>query len=130
MLVLDENLPDAQRLQLRSWRIPFRVIGVDLATEGTPDENVLSLLHHLPQPTFFSLDRDYYRPAWRHSGYGLVWLEVRARQSAEYIRRFLRHAEFDAQAARLGIVARVQADGILVWRLRRSEPEWTPWPQA
>ena len=28
MLVLDENLPAAQRLLLRKWRIRFRAIGI------------------------------------------------------------------------------------------------------
>ena len=31
MLVLDENLPAAQRLWLRKWRIHFRVIGIEVA---------------------------------------------------------------------------------------------------
>ena len=55
MLVLDENLPAGQRRLLGSWRIRFRQIGVDLAAWGREDTDLIPVLHHLPQPTFFSL---------------------------------------------------------------------------
>ena len=58
MLVLDENVPAGQRLLLRSWRIRFRVIGGEVAFSGAKDENIIPALHRLPNPTFFSLDRD------------------------------------------------------------------------
>ena len=127
MLVLDENLPAAQRLSLRKWRIHFRVVGVDVSAWGTDDENLIPVLHHLPQPTFFSLDRDFYRPDWLHGDYGLVWLDVRGRQAAEFIRRFLRHPAFDTQAKRMGVVARVHADGVLYWRVGKRSPTAFSW---
>jgi hypothetical protein len=129
MLVLDENLPAGQQQLLRKRRIRFRVIGADVASRGTDDENLLAVLHHLPQPTFFSLDQDFYRPDWAHSSYGLVWLDVRGRQAAEFIRRFLRHPLFVTQAKRLGIVARVHADGIVYWQARQSAPKAIRWRQ-
>jgi hypothetical protein len=60
MLVLDENLPAGQQQLLRKWGIHFRMIGVDLADSGTDDDNLIPLLHRLPQPTFFTLDQDFY----------------------------------------------------------------------
>ena len=57
MLVLDENVPAGQRLLLRKARVKFRVIGVEVAGSGTTDENIIPVLHGLPRPTFFSLDR-------------------------------------------------------------------------
>ena len=72
MLVLDENLPAGQRLLLRKWRIRFRVIGIDVASRGSDDENLLPIFHELPRPLFFTLDKDFYRPEWSHPGYG--WL--------------------------------------------------------
>src|SRR6267154_387312 len=98
MLVLDENLPAGQQQLLRKWRIHFRTVGVDLAASGTDDENLIPVLHRLPQPTFFSLDRDFYRPDWAHADYGLVWLDIKARQAADIIRRFLKHPTFDTQS--------------------------------
>ena len=47
MLVLDENLPEGQRLWLRRWRFRFRVIGANVAFSGTKDENLIPVLHRL-----------------------------------------------------------------------------------
>jgi hypothetical protein len=128
MLVLDENLPAGQRLLLRKWRIRFRVIGVDVANRGTEDENLLPILHHLSRPLFFTLDKDFCRPEWVHPRYGLAWLDVRDDQAAEFIRRFLKHPEFGTQAKRVGIVAKIQLNGITYWRRKRSSPKSAVWP--
>ena len=129
MLVLDENLPAGQRRLLRSWRIGFRVIGVDVASRGADDADLLPVLHHLARPTFFSLDHDFYRPDWAHARYSLVWLDVRGREAAEFIRRFLRHPAFRTQAQRMGTVVRVQVDGLSCWRIGRRFPDSLPWPR-
>ena len=127
MLVLDENLPEGQRLWLRKWRIRFRAVGIEVAASGTKDSNLIPVLHRLANPTFFSLDRNFYRPDWAHRGYCLVWLDVRGRQAAEFIRRFLKHPAFDPQAKRMGTVARVHADGLLYWRVAESAPRSAAW---
>ena len=128
MLVLDENLPAGQRRLLRRWRIHFRVVGVDVASWGTHDENLIPWLHRLAQPTFFSLDRDFYRPGWAHSGYGLVWLDVADDHAAEFIRKFLRHSSFDTQAKRMGTVIRVHSGGVVCWRSKQRSPQSLAWP--
>jgi hypothetical protein len=112
---------------LRSWRIHFRVIGLDVAAWGTEDESLISALHRLPQPTFFSLDRDFFRPDWAHASYGLVWLDVADDRAAEFVRRFLRHPAFDTQAKRMGRVVRVHDGGLRYWRLRESSPKSAAW---
>ena len=127
MLVLDENLPADQRQLLRRWQIHFRVVGVDMGTSGDDDDNLLPVLNHLPQPTFATLDRNFFRYDWAHAGYCLAWLDVRRREAAEFIRRFLRHPVFDTQAKRMGIVARVHADGIQFWRLGDRTRQTTRW---
>ena len=124
MLVLDENLPEAQCQKLRDWRIRFRTIGVELASHGTKDQNLIPVMHRLRHPTFFSLDRDFYRPEWRHAAYCLVWLDVNDDQAADFTRRFLRHPAFDTRAKRMGVVARAHPGGVQFWRknehIRRS----------
>lgn len=127
MLVLDENLPAEQRLWLRKWRVRFRVVGVDVALLGTQDENLISLLHCLPQPTFFTLDQDFHRTRWAHASYGLVWLDVEDDQAAEFIRRFLRHPAFDTQAKRMGIVARVHPGGVRFWKVKQRGAQLVAW---
>ncbi len=127
MLVLDENLPAGQRQLLRDWRIRFRVIGQDVAARGATDENLLPVLQHLPRPTLFTLDRDFYRPARAHPAYGLVWLDVKPGQAAAYMRLFLRHHLFDTQAKRMGLVARVHADGVAFWHFGRRPARTVSW---
>ena len=126
-MLLDENMPAAQRLLLRDWRIHFRGVGVEVGRSGTKDDNLIPCFHRLPQPTFFSLDRNFYRRDWIHSHYGLVWLNVRGREAANFIRRFLRHSSFNAQAKRMGIVARVHPDGVQFWQLGQRFPQRIGW---
>ena len=128
MLVLDENLPAGQRLLLRRWRIRFRAIGEELGDAGTQDENLIPLLHRLPQPTLITLDRDFYRPELAHDGHCLVWVDVRGREAADFIRRFLRHPAFNTSAKRMGLVIRAHVDGVSCWRPDRRLPQDTPWP--
>jgi len=97
MLMLDENLPAGQRLLLRNWRIRFWLVGEEIAFAGAKDENLIPVLHRLSKPTFFSLDQDFYGPRLAHRRYCLVWLDVRGRQAAEFVRRFLWQPAFDSQ---------------------------------
>ena len=119
MLVLDENIPEGQCQKLRKWRFRFRTIGVEIASWGTKDENLIPILHRLSDPTFFSLDRHFYRPSWTHPSYCLAWLEVGDDFAAEFIRRFLRHSAFDTNAKRMGVVARLHVNGIQFWRMKK-----------
>ena len=127
MLVLDENLPARQRLLLRSWRIRFRFVGEEVAFAGAKDENLIPVLHRLPKPTFFTLDHDFYRPELVHRGYCLVWLDVRGRQAAEFVHRFLRRPAFDSQAKRMGLVVRVHLEGVEYWQIGKYARNSVPW---
>ena len=111
MLLLDENIPAGQRLLLREWRIHFRAVGIEVGRKGTKDENLIPVLHRLPQATFFSLDRFFFRSDLLHHSYCLAWLDVADDQASDFIRRFLKHPRFNSQARRLGKVVRVHANG-------------------
>ncbi|MDE3077398.1 MAG: hypothetical protein KGJ86_18425 [Chloroflexota bacterium] len=76
MNVLDESFLQDQRRLLAGWRIRVRQVGVELGRSGMKDDEIIPLLHQLRRPTFFSRDRDFYKPALRHPGYCLIWLEV------------------------------------------------------
>ncbi|HTA30158.1 MAG TPA: hypothetical protein VK731_06720 [Candidatus Cybelea sp.] len=129
MNVLDENLIAQQCVLLRAWRIPFRQIGQHLATQGTLDENLIPLLLRLPQPTFFTHDRDFFRVSLCHARYAVVYLEVSDEVAAEFIRRFLRHPSFDTTAKRLGIVAKVQISGVQYWKKGRPGLRSADWSE-
>lgn len=115
MNVLDENIIEEQRLLLRQWHVPVRHVGYDLWRAGVQDDEIITLLLQLPHPTFFR--------RWRHAQYCLVYLTVDEDQAATYIRRVLRHPQFNTIAKRMGLIMRVSPDQLTVWRLH-ADDEW------
>jgi hypothetical protein len=59
------------------------------------DDEIIPFLLTLQQPTFFTLDWDYFKRSLCHARYGLVYLDVSRDESALFIRRLLRHQAFD-----------------------------------
>jgi hypothetical protein len=127
MNVLDENFPKDQRLILQGWRISVHHIGFDLGWDGMKDAEIFPLLHQLRRPTFFTFDLDFFRRRLCHAGYSLVYLVVPQTEAAAYVRRLLRHPDFNTQAKRMGSVIRVARPGLTVWRLHAESEESIPW---
>jgi len=127
MNVLDENVVAQQCQRLQRWHIPFRQIGRHLSSHGTPDENLIPLLHQLAQPTFFTHDEDFFKASLCHGHYALVYLDVTDKETAEFVRRFLKHPAFDTQTKRLGIVARVRAEAVQFWHKGGSGLQTVAW---
>jgi hypothetical protein len=125
--ILDENVIDNQRQLLRSWRIPFRHIGYDLGRQGMKDTEIIPFLHQLRRPTFFTGDQDFYKPNLCHARYCLVYLAVEKSEVAIFVRRLLRHREFDTEAKRMGTVIRVSHAGLSVWRLHAEKEVHFDW---
>lgn len=107
MILLDENVPEAQRLLLRSWRIPVRQIGLEVAKKGVQDDAIIPLLHTLGRTTFFTRDLGFFQRSLAHSSYCLVCLDVSQHEVASFVRRFLRYPRYATQRQRLGSVVRV-----------------------
>ena len=99
MILLDESIGEDQAGLLRDRRITVRQIGRGLAAKGFLDEALLPLLHALRRPTFFTRDRDFFRRNLVHPRYCIVYLDVADSDTARFIRRFLRHAEFRTEHA-------------------------------
>jgi hypothetical protein len=126
--VLDENIDCYQRERLDRWKIHFRQIGVEIGRSGMKDRNdIVPRLHHLPRPTFFTCDHDFYHPTLRHARYCLVHLDVARQEAAEYIRRFLRHPAFRMKAQRMGKVVRVRHSGISFWQVNDNHEHIVGW---
>lgn len=102
MNLLDENIREDQRILLRKWRIPFRQIGKEIADNGTADQNLIRLLHNLDRATLFTQDRDFFKQSLSHKTYSLAYLDVRSKEVAHYVQRFLKHPNFCTQAKRAG----------------------------
>ncbi|MEX2262023.1 MAG: hypothetical protein WD696_08720 [Bryobacteraceae bacterium] len=127
MIILDENILDGQRLLLEAWRLAARQIGVNLGRKGLKDEEIVVLLRQQRKPTFFTRDGGFYHPDVRHRSYCLVVTSVGQNEVAAFVRRFLRHPDFDTQAKRMGRVVRVSHAGLAVWRLRAQAEIHTVW---
>ncbi len=128
MNILDENILESQRQLLMKWRVPFRQIGYEVGSKGMNDDQIIPFLLTLPRPTFFTQDWDYYKQGLCHAKYCLVVVDVRRVECAAFIRRVLRHPEFDAQAKRMGHVIRASHRRLAVWRLHAENEmhfQWT-----
>ena len=127
MIILDENILDGQRLLLEGWKIAARQVGLDVGRKGLKDEEIVVLLRRLRQPTFFTRDVGFYTPALRHPHYAIVVAAVGQYEVAAFVRRFLRHALFDAHSKRTGRILRVAPSGITYWQLRQEDQTVAGW---
>jgi hypothetical protein len=127
MIIIDENFPESQRQLLRGWRISFRQIAVEIGREGMKDDEIIPMLHQLKQPTFFTLDEDFFDPTLRHAGYCLIYLYVNQYDSAAFIRRILRHPQLNTKQKRMGCVIRSSHAGLFIWKLHQDEKVTQTW---
>src|SRR5438552_16430016 len=117
MYIMYEYILASQRQRLRSWLIPVRQIGVDIARKGCQDEEILPFLHQRRRPTFFTRDRGFYRREVCHRRYGIVSLQVVPEEVAIFVRRVLRHPRLNTQAKRMGTVVGASHRGLGAWPL-------------
>lgn len=129
MNILDENIFEAQRQALLDWRVPFRQIGYEVGHKGMTDDEIIPFLLRFRQPTFFTVDRHFYRRTLCHPRYGLVFLDVKQSEAALFVRRVLSHRRFDTHARRMGAVVRASHVGITVWRLHMEREAYFGWTE-
>ena len=127
MNILDENITESQRQLLRSWRIATRQIGHEVGRQGIKDDEIIPLLHSLRRPAFFTRDLGFYDRHLSHSGYCLIVLAVGQYEVASFVRRFLKHPQFNTDAKRLGAVVAASHVGLRVWRLHAQTEMEVPW---
>jgi hypothetical protein len=127
MIILDENFPDSQRQLLQGWRILFKQVAFEIGREGLKDDEIIPLLHQLNKPTFFTLDDDFFKRQLCHAQYCLIYLDVAQYESATFIRRTLKHHDFNTKAKRMGHVIRISHKGLTVWQLHAEEKTQFSW---
>lgn len=127
MNLLDENVIDSQRSQLRSWHIAVRQIGYEIGWKGMKDREIIPLLHQINHPTFFTRDSDFYHLRLCHANYCLVYLDVRKQEVALFVRRLLRHSALNTKAKRMGKVTRASHIGLSLWQLHQQTEEHLEW---
>ena len=117
MIVLDENIFESQRVQLRRWRIHLCQIGRDVGRKGMQDDKIIPLLRQLRRPSLASRDAHFFNKSLCSDRFCLLYFEVRPLEVAKYVRRLLRHPEFSTWNRRKGCVFRITASGISAWRV-------------
>jgi hypothetical protein len=127
LILLDENILDSQRVLLAAARVATRQIGLDIGRKGMKDEEIVVLMRRRRNITFFTRDAGFYQRGLRHHRYCLVVMNVAQNEVATFVRRFLRHPDFETQVKRTGRVVRVSHGGLAVWRLRSQSEVHTAW---
>ncbi|RLD53214.1 MAG: hypothetical protein DRJ05_16770 [Bacteroidetes bacterium] len=127
MNIIDENIIASQCDFLQKWHIPFSQIGYGVGIKGMQDQEIISLLHKLKRPTFFTRDDDFFNEDLCHSGYCLVYLDINKDEAAIYIRRLIRNINFNSQQKRLGNVLKISYSGLIVWKLNAEIPQKYFW---
>ena len=127
MLVLDENLPEEEKLRIKKFVNSVKQIGDDLEISGIKDNEIIKLLHQLKKPTFVTLDSDFFKPDLRHKNYCLIFITVRFFETAKYLRPFLKLEQFNTIAKRIGKVIQISADKIIYWELNSVEMKKISW---
>lgn len=80
-------------------------------------QEILRYLHRHKQTTFFTRDFDFFQPQLRHANYSLVVIAAPMKETATFIKLFMRHAGFNTRAKRCGKVIRLSARVISWWEI-------------
>jgi len=125
--ILDENILQDQRERLRGWHISIHQIGHDVGRKGMKDSEIIPFLFQRRQPTFFTRDLDFCDHTLCHPRYCLVFLAVEKNEVAVFVRRLLRHPEFDTKAKRMGTIVRLSHAGLSLWRVNAEREVHFDW---
>lgn len=112
---------------MRQLGVACRKIGTDMLSRGASDADIVPLLLRLKHPTFFTHDADFWDARLCHAGYCLAFLDVRSRDAAAYVRRFLRHGLFDTFARRSGKVLHIHAREITYYSRASRATQTVTW---
>ena len=96
--------------------------------KGLQDEEIAVALRGSKNVTFFTSDAGFYREL-QHHNYCLVVIMVAQQDAAAFIRRFLRHPDFNTSRKRMGRIVRLTPAGIVSRRVpgeREIRIDWKP----
>lgn len=130
VFVLDENISAPGAKDCARGASVSATSARPLAEYGTDDADLIPILHRLPRPTFFTHDADFWTPHLCHPAYCVVFLDVEDTEAAGYIRRFLRHPDFETHAARLGKVIQARSTGLTFYDSRYGKAKPVSWLRA
>jgi hypothetical protein len=91
------------------------------------EDDVIPLLQSLRHAVLFTCDLGLFKRELCHSRYAIVCLQIPDSEVATYVKRFLRHYEFDTNAKRMGKVVRLSPKKIQCWSVKKETESEVPW---
>ena len=130
-IVVDEQIDyDKVTALLKNW-ITAEQIGYEVGHKGLSDERIIPLLLRLKRRTLVTIDRDFYLRRLCHSGYCLIYFDLKPEQQFQIpglLRRLFRIPGFRTIRERMGKVVKVSTTGISYWQLGVQEEQRLDWP--
>jgi hypothetical protein len=128
VIILDHNITEDQVDQLRRWKIHLEQIGVEVGRpEWDDQQEILRYLHRARSATFFTRDDDFFSVRLCHATYCLVFIDAANRETASFIRRFLRHPAFKTKAKRCGKVVKLSPRQVAWYEKGRADRQYLIW---
>ena len=97
------------------------------------DDRVPEILLTCHEPTFVTIDSDFWKRQLCHPGYCIVFVEVdfrRQQQVPGLLRKLFRHPGFNSRSQRMGKVIRVRASGVWYWEIGAKAVKQVPFVPA
>jgi len=132
-LVLDDQLDLLELRPALRKRITMQRLRHLRLGEQILDERVPEILRTLKQPTFVTIDQDFWDRSLCHRDYCILYFPLRSDQQEQIpdlLRALLRQPEFRSRARRMGKVARVRQEVIEYWQFQEPELQRLAWSGA
>lgn len=130
-ILVDEHLSRTEVLvPLQGW-ISAQKIEDLVPNETLKDDRILKILQSQRQPTFVTLDADFYHKKYRDRRSCLIHIVLPHQEQYRlpaFLRKLFRVPEFKTKAARMGKVMRVSEGRIDIWQVgneKRPTMIWT-----
>jgi hypothetical protein len=98
--------------------------------QGIPDEGVPAILQTQRQPTFITIDRDFWQRSLCNPRYCILYFDLRGDQQmliADLLRPLLHLPEFCTRARRMGKLARISTARVEYWQFPAQQLQRIEW---
>lgn len=132
-LLLDNQLDLLEVLPaLRQW-ITVRRLAEVRPKEVILDDRIPEILLTLKQPTFVTIDKDFWQRRWCNPNYCIIYVAVRDNQQdllPGLLRQLWHRPEFQTRAKRMGKVIHVSSTGVKFWQFRGRTLQRISWQET
>jgi hypothetical protein len=132
-LVLDDQLDTPTLLPpIRKWITAQRLRDLR-PNQRILDERVPEILLTRKQPTFVTIDQDFWDRHLCHPSYCILYFALRSEEQGlipDLVRALLRRPDFRSRARRMGKVARISTSSIDYWQFQVQDLQQLAWTGA